>query len=67
MVVVEYRDPKYGRVFSELVASDRDTILVRPMGGGLAWTYPASTVIRVITIEEYLRIVPEHGRSVANR
>lgn len=65
MVVVEYRDPKYGRTFSELVSRDRDIILVRSMGGGLAWTYPASTVIRTLSIEDYLRIVPEHGRSVA--
>ena len=67
MLVVEYRDPKYGRTFGELVARDSDTILVRAMGGGLAWTYPASTMIRMVSMEEYLRIVPEHGRSISNR
>ena len=61
-MVVEYRDPKYGRTFSRLVSRDGDSVVVRSMGGGLAWAHPASAVIRTLTMDEYLRIVPEHAR-----
>jgi hypothetical protein len=61
-MVVEYRDPKYGRTFARLVSRDEDRVVVRAMGGGLAWAHPASAVIRTLTMDEYLRIVPEHGR-----
>lgn len=63
--VVEYRDPKYGRTYGYLVRRDGDTVHIRAMGGGLSFAYPADTVIRTLTEDEYLQIVPEHGRGSA--
>lgn len=63
--VVEYRDPKYGRTYGYLVRRDGDTVHIRAMGGGLSYSYPADTVIRTLTEDEYLQIVPEHGRGSA--
>ena len=63
--VVEYRDPKYGRVYGYLVRRDGDTVQIRSMGGGLAYTHPASAIIRTLTEDEYIRIVPEHYRTAS--
>lgn len=56
---VEYRDPRYGRSFMELVETRGDKVYLRNLGGGLAYPYPASGVIRTMTEEELYRKVPE--------